>query len=97
MHNQAVVRISDGNPSQEIGSSEDSQLNELADEIFWRRYPFLKGKKLTQQNGNLAREWLEIRECEAIIDYKFYKIYPYMRGRMIQKNQIEMSSIWKEL
>ena len=97
VHNQAVVRISDGNPSQEIGSSEDSQLNELADEIFWRRHPSLKGKKLTQQNGNLAREWLEIRECEAIIDYKFYKIYPYMRGRMIQKNQIEMSSIWKEL
>jgi len=97
VHNQAVVRISDGNPSQEIGSSEDSQLNELADEIFWRRHPSLKGKKLTQQNGNLAREWLKIRECEAIVDYEFYKIYPYMRGRMIQENQIEMSSTWKEL
>ena len=39
VHNQAVVPISDGNPSQEIGSSEDSRLNELADEIFWRRHP----------------------------------------------------------
>lgn len=97
VHTQTVVPISDGNPSQEIGPSEDSQLNELADEIFWRRHPSLKGKKLTQQNGDLAREWLKIRECEAIVDYKFYKIYPYMKGRLIKENQVEMASRWKNL
>ena len=97
VHDQTVVPISDGNPSQEIGPSEDSQLNELADEIFWRRHPSLKGQKLTQQNDNLAREWLKIRECEAIVDYKFYKIYPYMKGRLIKENQVEMASRWKNL
>ena len=97
VHNQTIVPILDGNPSQEIGPSEDSQLNELADEIFWRRHPSLKGKKLTQQNGNLDREWLKIRECEAIVDYEFYKIYPYMKGQLIKENQVEMASRWKSL
>ena len=97
VHNQTVVPISDGNPSQEIIPSEDSQLNELADEIFWRRHPSLKGKKLTQQNGNLAREWLKIRECEAIVDYEFYKIYPYRKGRLIEEDQVEIASRWKNL
>ena len=97
VHNQTVVPISDGNPSQEIGSSKDSQLNELADEIFWRRHPSLKGKKLTKQDGNLAREWLKIRECEAIVDHEFYKIYPYMKGRLIKDNQVKMVSKWRNL
>lgn len=82
---------------QGMHSSKDSQLNELADEIFWRRHPSLKGKKLTQQDGDLAREWMQIRDCEAIVDYKFYEIYPYMKGRLIQENQIEMVSTWQNL
>ena len=82
---------------QEESTLEDSQINELADKIFWRRHPYLKGKKLAGQNSQLAREWLRIRECEAIVDYQFYKIYPYMKGRLIQENQIEMSSTWKNL
>ena len=31
------------------------------DEIFWSRYPSLRGQKLTSSNGKLAQEWLQIK------------------------------------
>ena len=76
---------------------EEITLNEIADEIFWRRYPQLAGKKLTQSTGDLAREWTQIRQCEAIVDYRFYRLYPDMRGRLIQPHQTEMISAWQRL
>ena len=85
------------NSSRDAVPTEDERLNELADEIFWRRYPSLRGKKLTQSNGNLASEWKQIRQCEAIVDYRFYRIYPNMRGRLIQPNQKDMVSTWQRL
>ena len=32
------------------------------DEIFWRRYPSLRGQKLTSSDGRLAEEWHQINK-----------------------------------
>jgi len=94
---QEYVQTLNTDRIQDADSLKQSQLNEIADEIFWRRHPSLTGKKLSQQSGALAREWLEIRQCDAIVDYKFQQIYPHMRGRLIRENQIEMASVWRNL
>ena len=36
--------------------------NEKVDAVFYRRYPELKGTKLTSMNGSLAREWMSIQD-----------------------------------
>ena len=36
--------------------------NEKVDAIFYRRYPELKGAKLTSMNGSLSREWMSIQD-----------------------------------
>lgn len=77
--------------------SQEQRLNDLADEIFWRRHPSLRGEKLSQQTGDLAREWSQIRRCEAIVDDRFYRIYPHMRGRTIQATQTRMALTWQRL
>ena len=41
--------------------SEHAGCNEKVDAIFYRRYPELRGKKLNNMNGPLAREWMEIQ------------------------------------
>lgn len=41
---------------------EASQLDRQADEIFWSRYPSLRGQKLQSMDDSLAREWLQIRK-----------------------------------
>ena len=82
---------------QELANSQTQRLDDRADEIFWRRHPSLKGVKLTQQKGSLAREWAEIRRCEAVIDDRFYRIYPWMRGQTIRPDQQAMATAWQSL
>ena len=36
--------------------------NEKVDEVFYKRYPELKGKKLSNMNSSIAREWIEIQD-----------------------------------
>jgi hypothetical protein len=36
--------------------------NEKVDAVFYRRYPELKGTKLTSMNGSLSREWISIQD-----------------------------------
>ncbi len=69
-------------------------IDALADEIFWRRHPSLRGVKLTNQQGDLANEWAAIRRCEAIVDDRFYQRFPDMRGRTIQAGNTAMIRIW---
>ena len=75
----------------------DESLNDLADEIFWRKYPSLRGEKLINTNGVLATEWKQIRKCDAVVDQAFYRIYPEMRGRTIDPANSEMVKVWKRI
>jgi hypothetical protein len=72
-------------------------IDAIADEIFWRRHPSLRGLKLTNQQGELAAEWAAIRHCEAIVDYRFYERFPHMRGRTIQASFTGMIQIWTSI
>ena len=72
-------------------------IDALADEIFWRRHPSLRGLKLTNQQGELAAEWATIRHCEAIVNYRFYERFPHMRGRTIQTSFTGMIQIWTSI
>ena len=72
-------------------------IDALADEIFWRRHPSLLGVMLTNQQGELAAEWAEIRHCEAIVDYRFYERFPHMRGLTIDTSFKGMTQIWTSI
>ena len=40
----------------------NASCNERVDAVFYRRYPELRGTKLTSTNGSLAREWMSIQD-----------------------------------
>lgn len=90
-------KISPPVPNQNSARSEDRQLDDLADAIFWRRHPSLYGVKLSNQSGALAREWQQIRRCDAVVDYRFYQAVPQMRGRTIHKDQTELVALWQNI
>ncbi len=82
-------------PKQPVSTSPaQDPIDALADEIFWRRHPSLRGVKLTNQQGELANEWAAIRRCEAIVDDRFYQHFPQMRGRTIEPGNTAMIQIW---
>ena len=82
-------------PKQPVSAPEPQDpIDALADEIFWRRHPSLRGVKLSNQQGDLANEWAAIRRCEAIVDDRFYQRFPEMRGRTIEPGNTAMIQIW---
>lgn len=90
-------KISSPVPNQSSARSKDKQIDDLADAIFWRRHPSLYGVKLSNQSGALAREWQQIRRCDAVVDYRFYQAVPQMRGRTINKDQTELVALWQNI
>ena len=40
----------------------NANCNEQVDAVFYRRYPELRGSKLTSMNGSFAREWMSIQD-----------------------------------
>ena len=90
-------KISSPVPNQSSARSEDKQIDDLADAIFWRRHPSLSGVKLSNQSGALAREWQQIRRCDAVVDYRFYQAVPQMRGRTIHKDQTALVALWQNI
>ena len=90
-------KISPPMPNQNSARSEDRQLDDLADAIFWRRHPSLYGVKLSNQSGALAREWQQIRRCDAVVDYRFYQAVPQMRSRTINKDQTALVALWQNI
>ena len=42
-------------------TSSGMSCDDRADAVFYRRYPELRGRKLTRANSSLAREWMDIR------------------------------------
>lgn len=90
-------KISSPVPNQASPRLEEQQLDDLADAIFWRRHPSLYGVKLSNQSGALAREWEQIRRCDAVVDYRFYQAVPQMRGRTINTDQTELMALWQNI
>ena len=86
--------IQQQHPQPVSASPAQDPIDALADEIFWRRHPSLRGVKLTNQQGELANEWAAIRRCEAIVDDRFYQRFPEMRGRTIEPGNTAMIQIW---
>lgn len=74
-----------------------NELDELANEIFWRKYPQMRGKKLASSDDPLAAEWNRIRRCDAIVDRAFYHFYPSMKGRTINSSDYDMVMKWNEI
>jgi hypothetical protein len=74
-----------------------NEIDDIADEIFWRKYPQMYGKKLSSSDGALASEWSKIRRCDAVVDHAFYQLYPSMRGQTIDPNNSELVSTWNQI
>jgi hypothetical protein len=43
-------------------TASNASCNERVDAVFYRRYPELRGRKLTSMNGSLSREWMSIQD-----------------------------------
>ena len=48
--------------SNTVNKTLNSNCSEKVDEIFYNRYPELRGKKLNNMNGPLVREWMDIQD-----------------------------------
>ena len=48
-------------PTAQASGISYASCNEKVDAVFYRRYPELKGTKLTSMNGSLSREWMSIQ------------------------------------
>ncbi|MCX5961412.1 MAG: hypothetical protein NT053_16870 [Cyanobacteria bacterium] len=74
-----------------------NEIDDIADEIFWRKYPQMYGKKLSSRDGALPLEWARIRRCDAVVDHAFYQLYPSMRGQTIDLSNSDMVTIWNQI
>jgi hypothetical protein len=74
-----------------------NEIDDIADKIFWRKYPQMYGKKLSSRDGDLPVEWARIRRCDAVVDHAFYQLYPSMRGQTIDLSNSDMVTIWNQI
>ena len=74
-----------------------NEIDEIADKIFWRKYPQMYGKKLSSRDGALPVEWARIRRCDAVVDHAFYQLYPSMRGQTIDPTNSDMVTTWNQI
>jgi len=75
----------------------ETKIDAYADRIFFERHPELAGSKIRPGERSLAREWQEIRQCEAVVDYIFYERHPELAGRRIQRNETYLAEEWTEI
>ena len=69
-------------------------LDDMADEIFYQRYPQLRGRKIQPGETALVQEWAQIRRCDAVVDYRFYREHPELRGRKIIPGETDLQQDW---
>ncbi|MCD8487330.1 MAG: serine/threonine protein kinase [Desertifilum sp.] len=68
----------------------EQTLDEIADRIFYERYPQLQNRKIQPHETALIQEWHQIRQCEAIVDYHFYQKYPEQQNRKIVRGEKDL-------
>ena len=77
-----------------IPKTQDQQIDDIADRLFYEKYPQLTGRKIPSTEPTLQAEWSRIRRCDAVVDYIFYQSYPSMQGRKIGQNQTDLRNEW---
>lgn len=77
--------------------SVEAEIDAYADRIFFERHPELAGSKIRPGERSLAREWQEIRRCEAVVDYIFYQRHPELAGRKIQRYETDLVQEWNRI
>jgi hypothetical protein len=80
-----------------VQTSNNQEIDQLADRIFYERHPELRGRKIQANETYLAQEWQTIRNCEAIVDYKFYQKHPELQGRKIRKSETTLAQEWLQI
>lgn len=78
-------------------STDEKKIDDLADRIFYEKYPQLRGQKIRPEQTNLAREWQKIRACEATVDYLFYQRHPELNERKILPGEKDLSKEWSTI
>lgn len=78
--------------NQEIGT--EDEIDKIADEIFYDRYPELAGRKLRSDEYSLQEEWYRIKRCEAVVDYIFYQRHPELGKRKLVKSDSSLTQEW---
>ena len=84
-------------PAPTISKTRDQQTDEIADRLFYEKYPQLDGRKIQANEINLQVEWSQIRRCDAVVDYIFYQRHPSMQGRKIGQNQTDLRNEWRSI
>lgn len=70
------------------------QIDRLADRTFYSQYPELRGRKIRDDELFLKQEWLQIRNCEATVDYLFYQQHPELEQRKILPSETSLGQEW---
>ncbi len=83
--------------AQDYRDLRSQQLDGMADRIFNERHPELGGRKIRPYETELAREWAQIRRCEAIVDYIFYQRHPELGGRKIRPDEKALAREWQSI
>jgi len=78
--------------NQEIGTQDE--IDKIADQIFYDRYPELAGRKLRNDEYSLQEEWYRIKQCEAVVDYIFYQRHPELGKRKLVKSDSSLTQEW---
>jgi len=92
-----TARAPQPDPDSSNRKTRDEKIDDLADRIFYRRHPELRGRKIQPGEEALSREWNRIRQCEAIVDYRFYKRYPELNGRRIREGEERLAREWMQI
>ncbi len=82
------------NPPAVSRSTEEQEIDDLADRTFYEKHPELRGRKIQPGETSLAQEWKKIRQCEATVDYIFYQKYPELGGRKILPGEQDLVREW---
>lgn len=85
--------VSPSETNQESVNREKA-LDNLADQIFYKRHPELNGREIKPHETALIQEWKAIRNCEAIVDYRFYQKHPELQGQKIQEGETQLAQEW---
>jgi serine/threonine-protein kinase len=77
--------------------NDEKKIDDLADRIFYEKYPQLRGQKIRPEQTSLAQEWQKIRACEAMVDYLFYQRHPELNERKILPGEKDLSKEWSTI
>jgi len=84
------------------GENSKEQLDELADRLYYARYPELQGIKIQEGETELAREWMLMRnnierEVDRLTEKIFHERHPELEGRKILPSETELLAEMQQL